>query len=290
MRLLLRSAAVLMAALLLLCGYGYSEAVRAPRVVRYRVVTPMWTEPPIRIALVSDTHVIGPDMPPERLRAVVAQVNALKPDLILLAGDYVSRRVVSTRLYGAADAIEPFAGLRAPLGVYAVYGNHDFRDVPQRDVAGAFARAHVPLIRNRAVRVGGFWIAGLDDPEGGYRDPADALRAVPPGAPVLFLVHNPDLWARTPGRVAITFAGHTHGGQVVLPLIGPGPMPVRHREWARGVFTRGDQRLVVTSGVGASGFPVRLGVPPEFALIELSGRPQAGVPPPGMSDRVTDRR
>jgi predicted MPP superfamily phosphohydrolase len=290
MRLLLRSAAVLMAALLLLCAYGYAEAVRTPRVVRYHVVTPLWTEPPVRIALLSDTHVIGPDMPPDRLRGVIAQVNALKPDLILLAGDYVSRRVVSTRLYGAADAIEPFAGLRAPLGVYAVYGNHDFVDLPRQDVAAAFARAGLPLIRNRALRVGGFWVAGLDDPAGGYREPADALSAIPPGAPVLFLVHNPDLWARTPGRVAVTFAGHTHGGQVVLPLIGPGPMPVRHREWARGVFARGEQRLVVTSGVGASGFPVRLGVPPEIALVELSGPPEAEPPPRGTSDRGPDSR
>lgn len=258
---------------LLLAAYGYTEATRSPRVVEYAVRTPLWTALPVRIALLSDTHMIGPEMPPARLARIVAQVNALKPDIILLAGDYRGDRAFGTRYYSGLQVVAPFARLRAPLGVYAVLGNHDHGGpgIANATTAGLGA-SRVTLLNNRAVRTAaGFWIAGANDPASGDAHPERALAQVPRGAPALLLVHNPDLFADAPPSAALTLAGHTHGGQIAPPGIGPIFVPVSHREWTRGLFRARGRTLIVTSGVGASGLPLRIGVPPEVVLVTLSG-------------------
>ena len=261
---------MLLALLLALLVYGYYGATRPPRVVTYAVSASGWRGPPLRIALLSDTHVVLPDMPPARLAAVCDQATALGPDIILLAGDYVSGRLVASRKPGPREATAPFARCRARLGVFAVLGNHDMRP-PMRadDVAAGLRGAGVRVLRNDAARVGDLWLAGVDDWDFGHADVNLALARVPVGAPTLFLMHSPDIFSAVPPWVALSVAGHTHGGQVAP--FGPVLLPVARRDWARGLVRDRGAAMVVTSGIGASIWPARIGVPPEIVVITLSG-------------------
>ncbi len=285
MRLLGRIIAVVGALALLIVGYGYIEATATPRVVHYTVKSARWTGAPIVIALISDTHAALPDMPPERLARVAAQIGALRPDLIVLAGDFTGRLHNRTGAVSPQGATRPFAAMRAPLGVFAVLGNHDmgYDITKQPELAAAVERglstSGVRVLRNRAVRVGALWIAGTDDPDFGQADITRALADVPARAPVVMVFHNPDLLAGVPNaRVALALAGHTHGGQVA-PFGYALVLPMVHRNWARGLVWNQGTPMVVTSGVGVSHWPARIGVPPEIALIRLEGSTRsAGTP------------
>ena len=275
MRWFVRGVAALAALVLAVLGYGYAEATRIPAIARYTVRSPGWRGPPITIALISDTHAVLPDMPPARLARIAAQASALHPDLIVLTGDYIGRLQSRTGTVAPADATRVFAALHAPLGVYAVLGNHDMGDgvrpLPALAdaVTAGLRAAGIVVLRNEAVRAGRFWIAGTEDTDWGHAAMAGALGRVPPGAPLLILFHNPDVFATVPpGRVALAVAGHTHGGQVA-PFGWRPVLPVIHRNWARGLVWDRGMPMVVTSGVGASFVPVRIGVPPEIALITL---------------------
>ena len=274
-----RAFAIVSIPILVLLAIGYAGATRAPVVVRYTVRSAAWDALPLTIALLSDTHVVTPDMPPARLARICERVSALRPDIVLLAGDYVSRRMVRGSPIGPAAATASFARCRARVGVWAVLGNHDMRPpVRADDVAAGLRAAGVHVLRNTAKQVGGFWIAGVDDGDYGQADIAAALARVPPGAPTLFLVHNPDRFAEVPARVALTLAGHTHGGQVA-PFGWRPVLPIMHRGWARGLVGDHDTRMIVTSGVGASFVPLRIGVPPEIVLVTITGAtPSAGSP------------
>jgi len=238
-------------------------------VVEYEVQAPGWTAPPLKVLLLSDIHVIAPDMPVKRLRRIVRQANALKPDIILMAGDFTSRRIVSTRHIPPGEAIAPLAGLNAPLGVFAVLGNHDM-EVPGRDreVETALRQAGVTVLRNRSVVVRGIRIVGVDDAAYGQTLLPDALRGRLKGEPTLFLVHNPDVAAQVLLDVPVVLAGHTHGGQIAPPLIGP-LITGTQLDWTRGVYQDRGRFVVVTSGIGASLLPLRIGVPPELVLVRI---------------------
>lgn len=253
----------------LLLAYGYLDAVRVPVVVGYAVRSAAWTGLPLRIALLSDTHAVLPDMPPTRLAHMCEQVSALHPDLVLLAGDFVGRTTGRTGAVSPADATAPFAHCRARLGVFAVLGNHDMR-VPgdAARVTAGLRRAGVAVLRNASARAGPLWIAGVDDPDTGHPDFALALKQVPPGAPTIMIFHNPDLFEGVPPGTMLSVAGHTHGGQVA-PFGYRPVLPIVHRAWARGLVHDRGMPMVVTSGVGASAVPIRIGVPPEIALITL---------------------
>jgi predicted MPP superfamily phosphohydrolase len=118
---------ILAALAILVLAWGYWSAASDPVVRRARLELAGWPAgaAPIRAVLISDIHVAGPDMPPERLRRIVAQINELRPDLVLIAGDLVSDRPISTRLYSTEESIAPLAGLEPRLGTIAVLGNHD---------------------------------------------------------------------------------------------------------------------------------------------------------------------
>jgi predicted MPP superfamily phosphohydrolase len=251
---------------------GWNEALRPPRLVQVALPLPgLAAGAEIRVLLLSDIHAGYPDMPPERLARIVAAANQIHPDLILLAGDYHGGKLFDWPGMRVEAAVGPLAALRAPLGVYAVLGNHD----TSRWTPWAFERQGSPHpLVNAHVDVGPLVIAGLDS-AAHEPDMAAALAGIAPGRPVLLLMHEPDqLLDDAPGRPVLALAGHTHGGQIVLPLLGPAgrllwsPQPCR-----RGLCTLGGTRVYVTSGVGTSWLPMRIGVPPEMVLITLySGR------------------
>jgi predicted MPP superfamily phosphohydrolase len=167
------------------------------------------------------------------------------------------------------------AALRAPLGRYAVLGNHDWHRAPDR-MWTALETAGIVVLENRAVPVdapgGRLWVAGLADMRHRRPDVARTLRDVPddPEQPVLLLSHDPDMHPAVPARVALTLAGHVHGGQVAIPVLRRPAIPSSHGErYARRHHDDGGRRLYVSSGLGTSGLPVRLLAPPEVVLLEL---------------------
>jgi predicted MPP superfamily phosphohydrolase len=144
--------------------YMYSLALSDPVIRRATIAMPDWPKnaPPLRVALLSDIHVVGPDMPPSRLARIVRQVNALGADVILLAGDFVSDKRSATRKYSGAQGLASLSDLRARGGVFAVLGNHDhWRDAAE--ISRALRKANIRMLDNEAVTIGGMRLGGVDD-------------------------------------------------------------------------------------------------------------------------------
>ncbi len=274
MKLLARLLGLGLAAALLLAGWGYWGATRAPVVVP--VSMKLAGLPPgtrLRILLFSDTHFGQPDMPAARLEAIVDQANALKPDLILLAGDYNGGKLVPMPGKPHLEpAVAPFARLKAPLGAFAVMGNHD----TMKWTPVVLARQGNPrLLVNESVDIGPLVIAGINSVQHGA-DLAGTLARIPAGPkPILLLRHEGDWMVNAPpppGRATLALAGHTHGGQILFPLLGsPGELVLGGTACRRGTCTINGWPLYVTSGVGTSWLPMRIGVPPELVLLTLTG-------------------
>lgn len=255
-----------------LVAFAYWTAVADPVVRTARVPVAGWPagERPLRLLLISDIHVGGPDMPPGRLDRIVGRINALSPDIVLIAGDFVTDKRLATRHYSHDAAVAPLAGLRPRLATVAVLGNHDH----WRDSAAArraLARAGVRLLENQAVQIGPLAVGGLDDD---FTDRADvpatlmALRRLK--GPKLILSHSPDPFPKLGGDVFLTLAGHTHCGQIAPPLIGPlSTMSDYGRRYACGLVREDGRTLIVTAGLGTSGIPLRLGAVPDMWLVEV---------------------
>lgn len=268
---------ILAALLILLLGWCYWSAVAEPVVRRASVALPGYPAgtPPVRVALIADLHVQGPDMPPERLARIVAQVNAERPDLVLIAGDFVGTRTLATRHYAPAEIAAPLRGLRARLGVIAVLGNHEYmEDAPA--MRAALTAAGIRVLANQAVQAGPLAVGGLDDQVSGHnRDNRtyQAMRALP-GARVL-LSHGPDPFATLPPDIGLMLAGHTHCGQIVLPLYGAHSTGSNYgSRYLCGYIEQNGSRLIVTAGIGASILPLRLMAPPDFWIVTIEAPPR----------------
>ena len=231
----------------------------------------------LRVALLSDLHAGAPHVREERLERLVAAVNARRPDLVLLLGDYIDPGVPFGGPVAPRTVAARLGALRAPRGVVAVLGNHDWHnDGP--GMRSALREARIAVLENDATDAGGVWIAGVEDLRHRRPDIGHALRDVPAGAPVILLAHDPDLFPDVPPRVALTVSGHLHGGQIGVPLVRRPFLPSRFGErYAAGHVVEGGRHLYVTRGVGTTGLPVRLLAPPEAIVLRLS---PASSPPP----------
>lgn len=266
MILIRRTILVILVTAAALVMFGVMSAVQDPLVVRYRVAMPGLKEP-LRIVQLSDSHASAIDMPVERLRRVVGMMNALHPDLILLSGDYVSGSPDRWSAVETREALAPFKDLHAPLGVFAVLGNHDDRV----KTAPALAAGPVRLLVGALVDVGPVSLVGTQDFQGG--SPAveamrRAIRRALPGKPVLVLVHEPSFFEWLQARPVLMIAGHTHGGQIKLPILGAWSINAFYAVHQRGLFMEHGQRMLVSSGLGTTNLPIRIGVPPE--IVELT--------------------
>jgi predicted MPP superfamily phosphohydrolase len=227
----------------------------------------------LRVAVLTDLHVGSPHHGIETLRRIVARTNALDPDVVLLLGDLVIQGVVGGSFVAPEDITRELAALSSRLGTYAVLGNHDWWLDAAR-VAAALRAVGVVLLEDSAASVGGLWLAGVSDYWEGRHDVQAALRGVPEEAPVIVFTHNPDIFPDVPAHVELTVAGHTHGGQVNLPLIGRPIVPSDYgQRYAAGHVIENGRHLFVSTGTGTSILPVRFRVPPEIVLLRLRGRP-----------------
>jgi predicted MPP superfamily phosphohydrolase len=252
-------------------AYAYATAVSEPVIRNARVAAPGWPSatPPIRLLLISDVHVAGPDMPPARLRRIVDRINRLEPDIVLIAGDLVSDKRLATHHYSLDEAVAPLAALRPRLATVAVLGNHDhWRN--EGAARRALGRAGIRLLQNQAVQVGPVAVGGLDDDYTGRADlPATAAALSKLSGPKLILSHSPDPFPDVGQDVFLMLAGHTHCGQIAPPLIGPVSTMSRHgRRYACGTVREGGRTLIVSSGLGTSVMPLRLGAVPDMWLVE----------------------
>lgn len=270
MRRLIRVLLVLGVILVVLWTWGACNARADPIVRQTRINLPDWPTgaPPVRVALISDIHIGNGAMDGARLSRIVAQINALKPDIVLIAGDFVyGHDPVAARDYARA-LIAPLSALRAPLGVVATLGNHDEWTSPAA-IDAALAQAHVTVLHNEVIAKGPLAIAGVGDAYSGHADPYATGAALNHlhGARIA-LSHSPDLARHLPPSIGLFFAGHTHCGQVVLPFIGPISEFAMNR-YLCGVVHDGTRTTIVTGGLGTSGVPLRFGAPPDLWLVKL---------------------
>lgn len=232
---------------------------------------------PVRVALLSDVHFGSVAMGPGRLRRIVAQINMLRPDLIVIAGDFVAGHDKASGTRAIADAAPILRGLRAPLGVVAVRGNHDNWGT-RAQVHAALTRAGVTVLENWAVVRGPLAIGGLADITrrhdiGGT---ARLLRQLP-GAKVL-VAHEPDFANYLPADVPLLLAGHTHCGQVLIPFYGAAERVTDDPRLLCGVVRFAKRITVITGGLGTSVIPLRFGAPPDVWLLTLGPRPAGARP------------
>jgi predicted MPP superfamily phosphohydrolase len=247
-----------------------------------------WRGPPLRIGIISDTHVAAPHTDVARIERLIRRMNAERPDIVMLLGDYAGGHQPAT-VRAAPErseilrGVEAFRELNSPLGSHGVLGNHDswYDDAA---IASALTRGNVRVLDNRAERIdrpaGAFWVAGLADMHSPRQPPtvSGTLADVTDDAPVIVLTHWPDPFVYVPDRVALTLAGHTHCGQVNLPLLGRLVHASEMSErWACGLYDEGGRKLFVTGGVGVSILPVRFRAPPEIVILTLSAPAVAGL-------------
>lgn len=270
----------------------------------------------LTIAVLADLHIAEPDVSAARLASIVARTNAQKPDLIVLLGDYVCTHPFVSAYVAPEIWADQLAALSAPLGTFAILGNHDWWSAAMPTMAPdgsasvrrALERARIPLLENSAVRLAAqdaqgiahpFWLAGLGDQlahvvhrsdkeqthdgetarfaQGngkwhgrGVDNLAGTLSQMWDDAPAIMLAHEPFVFEKIPARVALTLCGHTHGGQVRLPLVGVPWTPHGMRTpYMYGHFQEGGRDLIVSGGIGTSIVPVRIGVPPEIVFVHL---------------------
>ena len=230
---------------------------------------------PLRIAVLSDLHVGSPHIDVEHLEFIVDTVNAQEPDLVLLLGDYMTDGYYKPV---PPEAIAPILGrlTKAPHGVFAVLGEHDWR-TGDTSVADALKKAGIKVLRNQAAAVKlakgrRIWIAGLTDPASGTRpDYARAVKSVPRGEPVLVMMHNPVWISQVSSKATASFAGHTHGGLFNIPYaeqvkLVPADTDARY---ARGLMEVDGKTLFVSPGIGSGSIPIRINLGPEVSMVTV---------------------
>ncbi|MGB9890655.1 MAG: metallophosphoesterase [Anaerolineae bacterium] len=219
----------------------------------------------LRIAFLSDLH-RGPHVDPSHIRRAVRMAREAAPHLVLLGGDFVSQSAAY-----ADSCAQELASLQAPLGVYACLGNHDYWTNPDV-ITEALSRVGIRVFRNAGWEVADrLWVAAVDDVWEGRPSLETALRGMPTDAQAILLAHEPDYAdvVAADRRVMLMLSGHTHGGQVRLPLLGPPVLPYLGQRYPAGLYTLGEMTLYVSRGVGLIAPPVRFNCRPEVTLLIL---------------------
>lgn len=227
----------------------------------------------LKVAAIGDIHAGSPFIDEAKLHQIVDLTNSQNPDLIVLLGDYMVRDRFYRQPMEPEAIAKVLAGLKAPLGVYAVMGNHDWWYDGNR-VMKAFAAANITVLENQVHEIqkngNSFWLVGLADAWTRPQRMAETFSQVPLNATTVVITHNPDSFAQLPSSVQLMFAAHTHGGQVALPFLGRLVVPSNYgQRYAAGHVTENGRHLFVTTGIGTSILPVRFRVPPEVAIITL---------------------
>ncbi|MEP2146697.1 MAG: metallophosphoesterase [Paracoccaceae bacterium] len=259
-----------------------------PHLKSYHVMSDTWNGPKLSIAVMADLHVVAPWTSLTALSRTAELVNTLNADIIVLAGDYLAEAKLPGNRATATQIFDALSALDAPLGVFAVLGNHDWADCEkakksnytENSVVDALQKSSFHLLQNSNQMIehmgANFWIVGLDSqhpapgrPQIVHHDPDRAYEGVPDGADSILVAHEPDYFAAQDHRSALQISGHTHGGQANLfgwrPIV-PSRFGARY---AYGHFVDENRQMIVSGGMGYSGVPMRIGQPPEVNLINF---------------------
>lgn len=222
----------------------------------------------IKIVFAGDFHV--KPYQEKRLQYVVNKINAQNPDIVLLIGDYVNmhEEVMS---YPITEIARQLSQIRAKYGIYTVLGNHDYFKEGEK-IKKALSETGITVLENKCktININGknISIAGIEDLTTGFPNLGKALRFAQ--NPTILLSHQPDIFPEVPEKVNLTLAGHVHGGQVVLPFIGPIIVPSKFgAKYASGYFEENGKKMIVTKGIGTSILPIRFNCMPEIVVIEF---------------------
>jgi predicted MPP superfamily phosphohydrolase len=243
-------------------------------VTEHELAPPRWPAglDGLRVGLMSDLHAGLGYTDAARVIAAAELLNAQRPDLVCLLGDYLDSSTLLGKGRADPDEVaEALSILDAPLGRFAVLGNHDWRAAGPA-MGAALQRAGITVLENdaREAAADTLWVAGTADLRRRRPDIPHTLRSVPDGAPVVLLTHDPDVFPRVPARVSLTLAGHLHGGQVDLPLVRRAYIPSRHgTRYLGGHVVEDGRHLYVSTGVGTAGLPLRFRRPPEVVVLTL---------------------
>jgi uncharacterized protein len=260
-----------------LAADGFLLEPDRPRVVRQEILLRRWPAllDGFTIALLSDFH-YDAIFSVHPIRAAIGMVNGLRPDLIALAGDFVSEPCFGPAAKGAQQA-EPCAQLlrklEAPHGLWAIMGNHDTSTDPRR-VTGALRDVGIQVLVNQSVPIerngGRFWLGGVNDAVEAQADLAGTLEKVPSGEATVLLAHEPD-YADFVARhsVDLQLSGHSHGGQIRLPLVPMFYLPELAKKYIWGLYKIRELTLYTNPGLGTIGIPARVNCPPEITLLTM---------------------
>ena len=244
---------------------------------RYALTLPGWPrfERPLRIAFLSDFHIGSHTGDVARHAAIAEEAAALKPDLVLFGGDYVNSQFFGRGRVPPLVIAALLSRIAGAHGRFAILGNHDY--IYGEDDVAAALRAHEIAVLDNASGTFSFDghqidVLGLPDAHLVRPQARAALAALTPARPAIVLAHDPMWFKHVPAGPHLTLCGHTHGGQIKLPGLGvirnASAAPLR---WSYGLVVENGRHMIVTSGLGTSFMPLRIGVPPEFVVIELTG-------------------
>lgn len=229
----------------------------------------------LRIALIGDIHTDNRFIDAKKLQKIVELTNGQNPDLVVLLGDYIQggRKDAGHRVEPEITAAQ-LKNLKAPLGVYAVLGNHDWWYNGEK-VRSAFESEGIPILEDEAKELNwhgkSFWLVGLADLWTRPQHIQQSIAKAPSGSTVIALTHNPDIFPNLPQSVPLLLAAHTHGGQVNLPLIGTPVVSSRFGpKYTAGHVYENGHHLYVTTGIGTSIMRVRFRVPPEIVILTIN--------------------
>ena len=231
-----------------------------------------WSQP-LKLAVLSDFHYGAHNDDDERFTGIIQHVNDNKPDIILLLGDFVNTPHLGQDMIAPNGMADILAPLSAPLGVWAVLGNHDWKH-GGKSVQKELERVNIRVLENEAHTIvfenHQFALAGIADDSKRTPDWDAALSNTPQEMPTIVMAHDPASFIEMPNTDAIMFSGHTHGGQIRLPkfgaLVNSSRAPLK---WSNGHIQKDQKQLYVTSGLGTSILPVRMNCPPEICFFTI---------------------
>jgi predicted MPP superfamily phosphohydrolase len=250
------------------CKGVFAPFTRPQAHKRTRIGVTLEGWPKLRIAFLSDFHTGSHHGDVARLERIVDETLAEKPDLVLLGGDFVNMLVFGRGRVSPRTIARILGAAKTPLGSFAVLGNHDY-EYGALHIAEELSAQGIVVLDDEAQMVlhgnFAFDVVGIPD----ARIERETARCV---LSSIELTHDPYWFAHVPAGPHLTWAGHTHGGQISLPLIGPftnkSRAPLR---WTYGHIHEGGRQLYVTSGIGTSGLPIRIGIRPEIVILDVTG-------------------
>ena len=257
---------------------AYGHGVEQERLTRMETVVPVAGWPAERdgwrIGVLSDFHCDRPRAVARTKRAV-AMLLALKPDVVFLPGDFVSGHHANDWIGPCAEALRPLTQVSG--GAYGVLGNHDWKNARADAVAHGLEAVGVHLLRNTSLPISNIsntYVIGVDDVIARADNWPQAMRRVPPGTFRFLLVHEPDVAdALGPLGLTLQISGHSHGGQIRLPGLGPLHTPDMASNYPEGLRQAPHHRVYTTRGVGVMGPQMRLFCPPEVTLLKIVSAP-----------------